>query len=248
MSEMPVSVVSRGVVTDDPTKNLVIGSELHFKPTPVAGEVPEGAAKLKNWQFFDGMVVHIGFTDEEFERIEGSGVIVAPGTALCATHVIEPHMDRIMAKTAVVTCYGIASHGLQIWIVRKVTFVPKTDITILGIELASALPPRNTFRQSVITTRTPSVGERLTICGFRAGELAFQRDENSVQVSGAMWVCKGSIVDAYPLGRDRMIPWPVLAVEVNSQGGMSGGPVYDHNGLLVGLLCSGDEATSYVSL
>jgi hypothetical protein len=243
-----------GVVTDDPTKSLPVGSKLQFRPVPVRGDVPEGAATLKNWQFFEGMLVHIAFTDHAVQRVEGSGVLVAPGVALCATHVVAPHLERLMAGEAIATCFGISTHSLQIWNVRKVTAVQSTDITILGLELTSALPPENIFIQSIITTRTPKIGEQLTICGFRASEASFQRGEQGVEASGDMWVCRGAIVETYPHGRDRaMLPWPALAVNVPSRGGMSGGPAYDRDGLLVGLLCSSTDyddgnGTSYVSM
>jgi hypothetical protein len=50
-----------------------------------------------------------------------------------------------------------------------------------------------------------------------------------------------------------MLSWPVLEVEVRTEGGMSGGPVFDRNGLLLGILCSSfdfglEGGISYVSL
>ena len=239
MSGPPSAKVSKGVVTGDPAKVLPIGSELRFQPTPIIGAVQEGAATLRNWEFFEGLLLQIALTDDEFMRVEGSGVMVAPGVALCATHVIEPHFERLLTGQGIGTCFGICANNLQVWNIRKVTSVPNTDITILSLELTSDLPPENTFIQSVITTRTPARGEPLTICGFRAGKPAFQRGEKVVKASGELWVCKGSIIQAFPLGRDKaMIRWPALAVSVPAYGGMSGGPVFDSYGLLVGLLCS----------
>lgn len=55
-------------------------------------------------------------------------------------------------------------------------------------------------------------------------------------------------------GRDRvMMPWPCLEVSCPTWGGMSGGPVYDSNGLLVGILSTSIEAgdvagPSFISL
>jgi hypothetical protein len=211
-------------------------------------------ATLENWHFFEGMLLFIGFTDGDIVQIEGSGVLVAPGIALCATHVIEPHVAHLMDGAGVATCFGIASHGLQIWNVRKITSVPNTDLTIIGLKLTSALPPENRFFQSILSTRTPSVGEELIICGFRPGMEVVSQGRNEAELSGDMWISKGAVKEGYPLGRDRsMIPWPALAVDVSSRGGMSGGPVYDRNGLLIGPLCSSldsgdDSGISYVSM
>jgi Trypsin-like peptidase domain len=245
----------QGVVSDDPIKNMPLGSVMNVRAIPILGTVPDGAATIKNWEFFEGVVVFLSFTDQVEQRVEGSGVLVAPGIALCATHVIEPHMQRLMTGNASATCFGIASHGLQIWNVRKITSVPETDVTILGLELASNLPPGNTLLQSIVSTRTPAVGEKLQICGFRANSASFSRDDRGgVTTSGEMWVSQGTVLETHPFGRDRaMITWPVLAVDVPALGGMSGGPVYDGNGLLVGILCSSFDyadgtGTSFVSL
>ncbi len=240
----------RTVTIDDPTKVLPVGSRLSFLPTPVKGVIPHGAATVKNWEFSEGMILNIAFTDSGLHRVEGSGVLVAPGVALCATHVVAPHLTRIMTPgAAFASCWGICTHGLQIWQVRTLAMVPNTDVTILGLELRSALPPENRFFQSVLTTRTPAIGEELTICGYRATEQAFPADEHGVQSCGDMWVCRGVIRERYPLFRDRcMIRWPALAVAVPSRGGLSGGPVYDRDGQLVGLLCSSDDSISYVSM
>jgi hypothetical protein len=256
MSDTDSPQISSGTVTADPTAALPVGASLQFRSVPVTLDIPTQTASVKNWHYFEGILLSLCFTDDVLQRIEGSAVFIAPGVALCATHVIGPHLSCLMAGTLVASCYGIAPHGLQIWVVRKITTIPNTDLTILGVELASALPPENLFLQSVITTRLPKVGEDLLICGFRADETAFvlNKQNRRVETSGDVWLCKGTITDRYPLGRDRrMIPWPVLEVACPAWGGMSGGPVYESHGLLVGLLCSSIETApgkgvSYVSM
>lgn len=103
-----------------------------------------------------------------------------------------------------------------------------------------------------ITTRLPVVGEELLLCGFRASFMTFPRD--TTQFAGQVLISSGNVTARYPLGRDRvMMPWPCLEVSCASWGGMSGGPVYDCHGMLVGILStsveSGDHAgPSFVSL
>ena len=67
MSKLPSSKVSKGVVTADPAKVLPVGSKLRFQPTPITGEVPEGAATLRNWEFFEGLLLQIALTDGEHD-------------------------------------------------------------------------------------------------------------------------------------------------------------------------------------
>ncbi len=46
-----------------------------------------------------------------------------------------------------------------------------------------------------------------------------------------------------------MLPWPSLQIDCPSWGGMSGGPVFDSEGKLLGLLSSSlDNGPSFVSL
>ena len=54
-------------------------------------------ANISNWDFFNGAVVALHFGANSSQRITGSGVLVAPGVALTARHVIEPELDQILA-------------------------------------------------------------------------------------------------------------------------------------------------------
>lgn len=64
------------------------------------------------------MLLHIAFTKSDEHLIEGSGVMVAPGIALCATHVLSPYMERILKGEMSINCSGISEDGIQIWKVR----------------------------------------------------------------------------------------------------------------------------------
>lgn len=244
---------SSGVVTLDPLADAPAGTTVTFKSEPLIPRVPIGAATVSNWDHFRGILLSTSFATATCTRVEGSAVLVAPGIAITATHVIASHLPLLMAGAEYANCFGITPHGLQIWNVRKVTVIPDSDFTILGLEFSSALPPENTFFQSCITTRTPAIGENLTIVGFRANSNSFQMEAMRTEMVGSVWVSKGDVTDVYPAGRDRsMIPWPVIAIATPAHGGMSGGPVYDQFGLLIGLLCSSIELAdgagiSYVS-
>ncbi len=249
-------VNAHGVVVGDPLEELKVGANIHFQPKPFQFKVEPSEATVSNWDLFEGTLLMVCFTGQEEQRIIGTAVMVAPGVAISATHVIQPELDALLQGKLVVSCHGLTSHGLQIWSVRKVTAVPGSDITILGIGLISSLPPENYFPLPVITTRSPKIGEEICIWGFRAskGTFALNDDGQGVASSGNLWVGNGLVTERYPTGRDKvMLPWPVMEVDCPTRGGMSGGPVYDMNGLLVGLLCSSletahDGGVSYISM
>src|SRR4051794_40457911 len=47
--------------------------------------VPEA---VTNWDYYDGAIVMVGVSDGKTYTVEGSGVMVAPGLVLSATHVL----------------------------------------------------------------------------------------------------------------------------------------------------------------
>ena len=234
---------------------MPIGSKINFQSVLLKYSPPEMSTAIRNWESLEGTLLSLTFSDLKFHRIEGSAVIVAPGIALCASHVVEPRLEALLTGTEAPYCFGITSAGLQIWKVLKVNVVPGSDLTVLGLELASELESGATLYRSTITTRVPEVGERVTIYGFRAGQDEFERTADpNVRFSASVLVCAGEVAQHYLDGRDRvMLPWPTLEIACPSWGGMSGGPVFDSTGKVLGLLSSSlstneNDGPSYVSL
>lgn len=95
--------------------------------------------------------------------------MVAPGVALVARDVValedrEELMKSVMQGTAGFICTAITSAGLTIWRPRQVTLIDNTDLAILTVEGASALP--EVLCNGTISTRLPKVGERIVIAGL----------------------------------------------------------------------------------
>lgn len=251
------SVVLRGdVVRSDPAVAMPPRSAIKFQSVAVktTGEAPL-AAWSNNGTGFDGLLLTLSFSDGAAYSMEGSAVLVAPGIALCARHVIEPRLTDIESGALTVKAIGLFRGHLfmQYWHVKEVTSASGAgaDICILGLELASALRTDIPFRQAMISTRIPRLGEELTLCGFKPHVDVVP---NGSALVGGFIVCKGVVTARYPSGRDRvMLPCPVVEVECPAYGAMSGGPVFDSAGLLVGLVSTSfDDSTgsgpAYVSL
>jgi hypothetical protein len=223
---------------------LYAGASIRFvQVTPNFGAVSRHML-ITNWDLFDGMMLAVTFTDGREHKMEGTAILVAPGVALCATHVFDAHLSEFTDGTGHVICFGIAKSGAQAWIVTHVQVIPSTDLCILGLEFQSELPPNATFRQASITTRVPKIGEQLVISGFKPSSPRFESTGNrSIDISAQVVVCSGAVTAQYPLNRDSVgAPWPCIEVDCPSWGGMSGGPVFDSRGFLVGLISRGFDA------
>jgi len=250
MADTPKKTII-GTITNDPALEVQPGHEMKFNPCSITHDFKVSALTLPDWTSFNGILISIHFSDNTTHNIDGSGVIVAPGIAVCALHVIKPKLEGIKNKKVSPVCTAITKHGLQIWRISTIAYDNNSDLAILGLTLASALPPDSIFNRAIISTRLPKIGENLLIAGFRASDYSFEINERAIKCSGNILVSNGEVTARFTTGRDKsMIPWPCLEVNCPTWGGMSGGPVFDSNGYLIGLLCSSfdNQPPSYVSL
>ncbi|MDO8799426.1 serine protease [Phenylobacterium sp.] len=234
-----------GIVTEDPAKAAAIGEAINFRSMLFKPVAEPCAGDLAEWAHFGSALLSIAFTSGDKLSVEGSAVMVGPGVALAAKHVFEPRLADIMASKDVPILHAVTEHGLQIWRLHQLVLTD-TDVAILRIDLASNLPPENDFHAATLTTRTPKVGEQVQIAGFRSDSV----EEGAIL--GQTRVGIGEVTAVYLTGRDKvMLPHPCIEVKCLTIGGMSGGPAFDENGMLLGVLTSSiehEEGPSYVSL
>jgi hypothetical protein len=229
-------------------------SRLTFQAALIAGDGDPRLRSLNDWGFARGVVLSVHLNYHDTHQCDGSAVLVGPGIAICATHVIQPHLEAIVKKRARTLCIGVAGPQGQLWTIKHLTVLENSDVSILGLKGLSAVPVDGIYYQAHLTTRTPAIGEELSVLGFRTGEKAPVVEGRGIHWGGALWQVRGRVVDRYQQGRDRvMLPGPCLMLDCASLGGMSGGPVFDQRGFLVGILATGIEAengtaASYVSL
>jgi hypothetical protein len=138
---------------------------------------PPGVYIIDNMAHYNGTLLSVHFLKEdEWSTVEGSAVMVAPGIAFASAHVIEPLMPHIMAEELRIFCAGYTSSGPRYWRVAQVTKVNNTDIVILALKYATALPADGCFVQTMITTRPPGIGEQVMIAGIRASREHVEAD------------------------------------------------------------------------
>ncbi len=194
------------------------------------------------------------FSGKSSRQIDGSAVVVAPGVAIAAKHVFLPRLEALVAGSQSMNCFGLIGETAQLWNVGKVTLVPNSDLVLLGMSLVSAIPSSKRFYQAVLRVDVPDPGERVTVFGFRSEMPEYVRQKGLHTFEGNVLMSSGQVTQSFPNGRDRvMLPWPVFEVSCASWGGMSGGPVFDGEGRLLGVLASSftsadGQGPSYVSM
>jgi hypothetical protein len=240
---------------------MPVGAEMGFRPETFPIGSPPGEYTVDNWDHFQGILLQVMVIDDATLFVHGSAVLVAPGVALAARHVIEPFLSRLSIEGgATLLCGSITASQLMMWHCRKITFVENSDLAILILNYCAEMPIENIFKTAAITTWTPKIGEQVSMIGFTAAhqQFPFQPDGASplghASIVGHVRVSVGEVTHQHLRGRDRvMMPGPTIEVASSASGGMSGGPVFDQNGFLVGIVSTSfgtvdHVGPSYVSL
>ncbi len=235
-----------GTVTEDPTKIAALGTVFSIRSMFYPPMIPVGAGDLTEWDYFGTSLIGLNFANGSTARTDGSAILVGPGVALAARHVLDPVIDDLLASRISILAFSVIEAGMMLWQVHQVVLA-ENDVAILRLNAASSIPERG-LEVGTLTTRLPIIGEPVMIAGLR-GEGANAIDRTfPVQVR----IGVGEVTALYPAGRDRvMLPNPCIEVKCLTVGGMSGGPAFDKDGNLLGVLTSSfddQEGPSYVSL
>ena len=148
----------------------------------------------------------------------GTAVLIAPGLAVTATHVLD-RLDDIVAGHAALLMLSPRHGGLDVWHVRKVNTATDSDVAYLSVELASPVDAEWRFTTIPVTTRAPEPGETVHVVGFRFLEPVVD-DAVRVSLRGDLYAARGDIVATYHPIRDRVLmPYPTIEVACGSWAG-----------------------------
>ncbi len=236
-------------ITGDPLKSLPVGASLPLTPVVFgrssATVVPDDVG---DWGFFDGALLAVGLGDATRLEMHGNAVMVAPGLAVTAAHVVDEFAEDLGRGTVGCLCIGVRSGGsLDAWKLRSLTYNDGGDLAWLSLELCSAVGEDWHFSTIAMTTRAPKVGEKLTIVGFRFETQNTTTKARNVlpKLAGRLLVAAGKVQAVYPHQRDKvMVPFPAIEMACGSLGAMSGGAVLDAHGLLTGVVSTGFNTDS----
>lgn len=194
--------------------------------------------------------VAVGMTGSEGMTIVGSGVMVAPGMVLTATHVI----DEIEAAGETPVLLSFLPDAARAWLpigfstlsgpsafYHDVTV--SSDITLISCTLnCDSLAPAP-LSLAPMRVALPLLGDRLWAIGFRHQDL----QDGAAHISPM--ISSGIVTQAFPMGRGERMPSPCFEVSMETIGGMSGGAVVNAEGEVVGVVSSSpDGGPSYMTL
>lgn len=211
-------------------------------------EAIDGIGPEEGLSAMGGLILSVGSFANDRASAMGSGVMVAPGIMVTATHVLE---EIKAAGHEPVVCSFLPGGAMRIWFPRETNHaigpgpftpfgappLPKTsDISLVSCELMSDPCDEHPLLMAHIEARLPLVGDRLWAVGYR------EVDDISDVAGLNMFISSGLVTECYPHGRGHLLGSPCVEVAMNTLGGMSGGPVFNEEGHLVGIVSRSFEA------
>ena len=125
----------------------------------------------------DGTVLALDWVVGKTHHIWGSAVMVAPGVALTARHVVD-HMrnDGFLGEAGgYILAMGFHNDGMVMWNPNGYYF-GDGDLAILTLVRATGHPAPAAANVAALVARQPSKGEIISLFGFAAPEREFEND------------------------------------------------------------------------
>lgn len=181
--------------------------------------------------------------------VAGTAILIAPGIAITAQHVIEEIYEQFNVDNASENT-NLDLYVFQIvtgacWYVCSVSHWVGTDIAVLSIRPRNEEASNSTVHRLKLTVDPPSIGDTVTAIGYPKSSLDIPRNDSELlhlNLTLLPTVSEGCVLDVHSSYRDSAnVRFPSFSVETEYVGGMSGGPVFNENAQICGLVCAGGK-------
>lgn len=204
------------------------GDRMHFQSILIPSSLEFGSSVFIDDLGGALMSVQIFYDDHIY--LTGTAFMVLPGLAITAAHVFEDFVD-VLDKSAKIFLVGRNGLQLRPWAVAKIHYAQ--DVALIEIE--PKFETGDNFKSTYLelTARLPSIGEQVLGLGIISEKTSYSGDEVLAvsQVASA-----GPVIDwLEKVGSGR---GPTIICDFFGPHGMSGGPIFDKNGRVFGILSS----------
>lgn len=233
-----------------------VGQQLHIETILVP---PDGTAPRTRLidQDMLGALLFVESITPAGAHVHGTAFLVAPGIALTAWHTIKDWEESGHFGEPGHTIFACGAIGaeLRAWEVRSISGpVAGGDVAMMILAPRFPLGEQVALCHFALAAAFPPIGSEVTALGMRLepAEAVLPLLEGEQQlppISIATVVSTGPIEDRYLTGIPR-IAAPCFAANVFSIGGMSGGPVFDETGHVIGIVSESignDDPDNYVT-
>lgn len=215
-----------------------------FQPTPTEDIIGKFAVQLVT---VEGSTTHA----------MGTAILVSPHMALTASHIFDqcdkaygPPIEKDGEKHSSFVMYALQYGNVNnptSFLIQRVLRPGFTDLAVLVVNGDPAALPVAYPR---LCLDPPGVGEPIFAFGY-PGSTSLHGGNLQVRANGHTSV--GRVLDVYPRGRDRVLaPFPCFRTNARFDDAMSGGPVFNREGQLCGLISANmpptDEGEDHSSL
>jgi S1-C subfamily serine protease len=193
-------------------------------------------------------------------RCVGTATFLRPGLAVTASHVID-EMHGVNRETpwplagpqTSVRAWRVDQGRAVDWRVDSASGSPFTDVAYLHLSTDDRgwdEPPQD---QTAIDLQFPQLGETLVAYGYprTTVDTVTVDDTTTITVNYQARRVTGRVLEMHAQRDQTMYPFPVVRTDAAFDAGMSGGPVFDDDGRLRGLICGSAEGVpdmNYVAL
>lgn len=194
----------------------------------------------------------------------GTGVVVGTNLAITAAHVIDDmsqQLDRMLMPKGLheasfhLDAFQVLPGGqkYELWSITRVWVCRFTDIALLRLSPTTVEGSAHSWTTPKIRLGPPDVGARVAAFGYAGA--SYEKDAERAFWNVKAHTAVGFVKEVHYERRDAVrLSFPCYRVNARFDGGMSGGPVFNDEGELCGLVCSNlppqqvdDEHVSYVT-